>query len=267
MAVVHVLPHLQSLRPLFPHLAAAEATELLDLPARSAEVVGRHMESVVGLARGTFEVFVEQGVDYAEIVRRGELWKADRIVVGTHGRTGLSRLLGGVAERVARYAACPVMVHRESPAAGPVIAATDLSDPSVPALAEAADEAARRGAPLVVVHAIDLGEATMATAMLSPFAIGAPLPASALDDARKLARDTIAQHLERLGTSAEVVVTDGPAPAVIVDLAETREAQLIVAGTRGRTGLSRIVLGSVAEKILRAAPCSVLLARLEPTVM
>jgi nucleotide-binding universal stress UspA family protein len=264
VAVVHVLPHLHSLRPLFPHLAAAETTALLDLPARSAEIVGRHTEEIMGLARGSFEVFVEEGVDYAEIVRRAEAWKADRLVVGTHGKTGFARLVGDVAERVARYAPCAVLVHRESPAAGVVLAATDLSDPSVPALAAGGEEARRRGAELVVVHAMDFGEATMASAALAPFIVGSPLPAAAFEEARVLARQVIDQHLERLGLKAEVVIVDGPAAKVVVDLAEERGAQLAVVGTRGRTGISRILLGSVAERVVRAAPCSVLVARLEP---
>jgi universal stress protein A len=51
---------------------------------------------------------------------------------------------------------------------------------------------------------------------------------------------------------------DGPAPGVILDVAAETKADLIVMGTHGRTGIGRLVLGSVAEEVLRKAPCPVL---------
>jgi nucleotide-binding universal stress UspA family protein len=56
----------------------------------------------------------------------------------------------------------------------------------------------------------------------------------------------------------ERMYRDGPAPGVILDVAAESNADLIVMGTHGRTGIGRLVLGSVAEEILRKAPCPVL---------
>jgi nucleotide-binding universal stress UspA family protein len=56
----------------------------------------------------------------------------------------------------------------------------------------------------------------------------------------------------------ERLYRDGPAPGVILDVAAESKADLIVMGTHGRTGIGRLVLGSVAEEVLRKAPCPVL---------
>lgn len=262
LAVCHVIPNLHSVRPLFPHLALAESQLIDDLPRRAAEAISARVETVTGLAPSAYETFIDTGVDYAEIARRAEAWKADRIVVGAHGVSGLASILGGVAERVVRCASCPVLVARPGKSDGPVIAATDLSDPSVPAIAAAVEESRRRGAPLVVVHAMDFGDATMIGAALAPFGVGPVIPASAIDETRALAQQVIEGHLEALGAKGEVVIGNGPASSVIVRLAEQRGAGLLVVGTRGRTGIAHLALGSVAERVIRAASCSVLAVRL-----
>jgi len=266
LAVCHVIPNVGAIRPLFPHLASAENAELSGLAARAEEAVRRNVEEITGLTPPAYDLFVDEGIDYAEIVRRAEEWKADRVVVGASGAGGLARLLGTVAERVVRYAPCAVLcVRSREPASssGAVIAATDLSAPSVPAIAEAAREAKLRGAPLVVAHALDFGNATVASVAFAPLVTTSLVPASAIETAKNLARDTIAAHLEALGAQGEVVVLDGPAASAIARLAEERAAGLVVVATRGRTGFARLALGSVAERIVHGAPCDVLAVRLE----
>ena len=56
-------------------------------------------------------------------------------------------------------------------------------------------------------------------------------------------------------------VRTGPAAATIVDTARERHADLIVMGTKGRTGLAHLLMGSVAERVVRLAPCPVLTVR------
>ena len=68
--------------------------------------------------------------------------------------------------------------------------------------------------------------------------------------------------LERFRAEGERLVVDGPAAIAIVKAARDLPAELVVVGTRGRTGLSRLTLGSVAEAVLSSAPCSVLVVRL-----
>jgi nucleotide-binding universal stress UspA family protein len=68
--------------------------------------------------------------------------------------------------------------------------------------------------------------------------------------------------LERFGAEGECLVVGAPAAPEIVQAARELPAELVVVGTRGRTGLSRLALGSVAEEILASAHCSVLVVRL-----
>lgn len=261
LAVCHVLSHVNAVHALFPQKHEAEATDAVAMQAAAGNAVAERIAAVTGEAG--IHVFVEQGSEYAEIVRRAETWGARLIVVGSQGRTGLARLfLGSVAERVVRYAHCPVLVARPSLLRGPVVVATDLSDPSLPAVAAGAEEAKRRGARLVVIHALDYSEAFRAVGT-TPFGM-APQVASV--ELQKQLRDAavskLRETLSSSGVEAELRVEEGPAAALIVSTAGTLGAELIVVGTRGRTGLSRIALGSVAERIVRAAECSFLAVRL-----
>jgi len=69
------------------------------------------------------------------------------------------------------------------------------------------------------------------------------------------------QAVRRLGIDAECKIVRNPAAAAIVKEADAVGAELVVVGTHGTTGLARLMLGSVAEKVTRAAGCSVLLVR------
>ncbi|MEO8878006.1 MAG: universal stress protein, partial [Polyangiaceae bacterium] len=164
--------------------------------------------------------------------------------------------------RVARYSPCPVLVTRAGPENGVVIAATDFSDPSIPAIVTGSKEAIRLGTSLVVVHAIDF-------ALPPPVASGGffglvptTYSAEAIAEMQTAAQTNLATLLKNAKVQAEPVVLAGDAADSVVSEAETRHAQLIVVGTHGRTGLAHIALGSVAENIMRNAPCSVLVVRL-----
>jgi nucleotide-binding universal stress UspA family protein len=76
-----------------------------------------------------------------------------------------------------------------------------------------------------------------------------------------LASQIITTALQRLGVEAQVVIATDDALKETLQLAESLPAGLIVVGTRGRSGLSRVVLGSMAARIIEHAPCSVLVAR------
>ena len=85
------------------------------------------------------------------------------------------------------------------------------------------------------------------------------------DEVRAAAASRLKQALESAGGEGEARVLDGSPATAIVQTAEDLPAELVVVGTRGRTGLSRLALGSVAERVIRAAGCSVLVVRLRET--
>jgi nucleotide-binding universal stress UspA family protein len=209
------------------------------------------------------ELFIEQGSSYEQILGRAEQWQAELIVVGTHGRKGLKRLLlGSVADQVVRAAHCPVLVAR-APREGAILAATDFADPALPAIEAAAAEASRRGRKLVVMHAMESpreGDAAMGLLGALP-ALDTPETRAAR---RALASQIINTALTRLHVKGEIVIGEDDVLAETLRLADSLPAELIVVGTHGRTGLSRVVLGSRSSEVIEKAPCSVLVTRLRP---
>jgi nucleotide-binding universal stress UspA family protein len=280
LAVFHAIEHVSAMQPLAPALGEQGVVEA---EQRARDLLRERVTAVTGRAGTDVQVYVAVGRAHAEVVRAAERLLADLLVIGSHGGSGIARvLLGGVAEKVVRHAHCPVLVarartHTPGPARTPaspaapasdarevVLAATDLSDPSLPAVELGAREAERRGARFVVLHAIDLGELGM-TGIHTPSALMASVPAEAIAHLRASVTEQIARALGDLGVTAEIAVVEGPSAAVIVRHAEELGADLVVVGTRGRTGISRVVLGSVAEKVVQNAASSVLAVRLHGT--
>jgi nucleotide-binding universal stress UspA family protein len=184
---------------------------------------------------------------------------ADLVVMGTHGYGGLKHAyLGSVTERALRTVDRPILAVKEGPevAARPIekiLLAVDFSPHSDRAVEVTAGLAARLCASVDVIHAFDL-----------PRDFNPYLSELGIELERKIESDAF-ERLERVrGRLAErkLGVTlhfrRGRPDTVIAEAAREMGSQLIVMGTRGNTGLSHVLLGSVAERTLRAAPCSVL---------
>lgn len=251
LGVCHVLPepgsaHTESLAYLaggVPTHAALAAGARQWLQSRAAAL------SAAGVAR--VETFLDEGDAYAAIVKRAEAFDADLLVVGSRGRTGIARmLLGSVAEKVVRDAPCPVFVARKSTSIGPIVSGTDFSPAAAIGLRAAAVEAARAGTSLVAIHALELPLGEHA------FAIDA-----AVRDATAQLDRLLAEATRGLQAKAAGEVLMGDAASLLVQRAEELDARLVVISTHGRTGIARLLLGSVAEKVVRLAHTSVLAVR------
>ncbi len=240
------------------HLRARAAFEAAREQARK-ELISR-VDSLAGASSSEAKALVVEGAPHAAIVHRADELGADLIVVGSKGATGLGmQHLGEVAERVVRHARCSVLVARRGPRSGKILAATDFSDRSLPAITSAAEEARRRGASLTVVHNVEP----------EPDAFGPEVVATLLQlfsgdlkmESDRCARDRLLAALERLGVEGEAVITHGGASASILRLTGELPADLVVVGNSGSTGLANALVGSVAERVVRWAPCSVLAVR------
>ena len=180
----------------------------------------------------------------------------DLVVVGTHGRSGLeSLLLGSVAEKIVRSASAPTLCVRAGAAIAPgstLVYGEDFTSTAnreqVAALAKSLD------ATLVAVHAI---EVTASAASGSGFTA----PPELIDASLREAAERFWELSGEYGVETETEVSIGSASKAICDQARRRNASLVVTGTSSRKGLERWMLGSVAEKTLRRAPCSVLVLR------
>lgn len=259
VALCHVMPE-PGMHALLAQDYEADLQRRIAMQPRVADALRGQLARLLPNAQVTPEVFIEMGSEYDAILRRAEAWKADLVTVGTHGQKGLRRLLlGSIADQVVRSARCQVLIARPS-REGAVLAATDLTDPGLPAIEAAAAEAARRGRKLVVMHAMDFPRATAAA-----WGLLGPVPVVETEDVRAakrmLAKQVIDSALQRLGAKAEIVLADDDASTEALRLAEALPTELIVVGTHGRSGLARVVLGSQATRIIESAPCSVLVVR------
>ncbi len=204
----------------------------------------------------------------AEVLAAAALeYKAELIVVGTHGRTGISRfLLGSVATETLRHAPCDVLVCRgpspQLPFQRPLVA-TDFSPAATKALAHAAALTAP-GAPIEVVHAWQLPAGSWGATLLGQ----ARFPWNTVRDAvlsgAKAQADKVAKESAGLGHPINVELVQGPPTSVISHAAEQGGHDLIAVGAHGRRGVRRLLLGSVAESTIRHSPCSVLVVHGTP---
>jgi len=183
---------------------------------------------------------------------------ADLLVLGAHsGSKFAGSFFGTRAVKVAATAHCPVAVIPKTdtvPNAG-VVVGVDGSEASKRAIAFAAEEASRRGVPLVAVYA-----------WMPPLTPGLEYLWSEelVESQRSTAEEAIAigvaglaERYPDLEVRREIV--QSPPVGALVDAAEG--AELLVVGSRGRGGLSRLLLGSVSHGVLQALPCPVIVTR------
>jgi nucleotide-binding universal stress UspA family protein len=265
LAVCHIVTNELRSNLLFPDISRITALKFPLEMKQIAEAAAARVAEITGRTEGEFELIVDDGTPQALILNRAEEWLADLIIVGSHGQTSAAdALLGSVTDSVIRHAHCPVLIVRPGKRTGRIVAGTDFSDPVLPALRAAGDEAERTGAELTVVHSLDMVWSLAAYPALA-FG-GAPFNISAeqIKELELVATQRLEESLKQLNVSGDTLVTTGPAGRALIDIASERKADLIVVGTIGRTGLRRALLGSVAETVAKGAPCSVLIIRQHP---
>jgi nucleotide-binding universal stress UspA family protein len=265
LAVCHIVPNELRSNLLFPHITRVAALSIPLETERIAEAASARVAEITGRKDEEFELIIDDGTPQALILTRAEEWLADLIIVGSHGQTSAAdALLGSVSDSIIRHAHCPVLIVRPSKHTRRILAGTDFSDPALPALRAAADEAKRVGGQLTVIHSLDLLWTPMAYPAMAfggqPFNISP----DQIKELEAIARERLEESLKLLDIDGDTLVAQGPAGTALVEIASERKADLVVVGTVGRTGLRRALLGSVAETVARKAPCSVLIVRLHP---
>lgn len=233
-------------------LSAVNATHLVDHNRGLADKAMQVLLAQLGSPQ--VDTIVDVGADVpGTICSHGR--GADLIVLGTIGRTGVSRFhLGSVAESVVRRAHCPVWVERTPSSAslglGRLLVCTDLSPLSETGLALAAEMAPKLGLSVEVVYALE------------------PAYHGLSVDVLKDVTGTLEGQLSELAakyfgpTQARVSIVEGANAVDAITAHATRTSpDLLVLATHGRTGLRRAFMGSVAERLVRFAPCSALVAR------
>lgn len=199
----------------------------------------------------TTEVIVTGEPVHQQIIEYATGHDVDLVVMGTHGRTGLDRLiLGSVAERTLRASPVPVLtVHNETNIERgfeTILVPTDGSDTANAAADHAIELAAITDATLHVVHVVNL------TAVSGVY--GSAEIRDALEEVGQRAVDVVIERADESDVkSVKASVLSGTPARAIVDHATDCDVDLVVMGTHGRSGLERHLIGSVTEKVVRLA--------------
>ena len=210
---------------------------------------------------------------YDEICRLAKTIPADLVVMPTHGRTGLKHVfLGSTAERIVQHSSCPVLVTRAKAAKSQngsqatmktILVPVDFSSCSREGLRYAIAFANEFGAKMILLHATYLGYiySCEGTAIYD------------IPSLQKAARKTAERKMHELvravnfgAVKLETAFTDGSPVIDICAFAKNHDVDLIITSTHGFTGFTHVLIGSVAEQVVRHAPCSVLVVPSHPHV-
>ena len=204
---------------------------------------------------------------HREILAEADRLRADLLVLGSHGRSGMGRLLlGSVTEKVMREARCPTLVVPRGAAgaspAGPVrfrriLCPVDFSEGSIDALRYATSLAEEADAELTAIHVIEVPPELAARSAAEPVdvdRIRAEAEAERLRELRALIPSDA-----RTFCTVHTAVREGAAYREILRVAGETDADLIVMGVQGRGAVDLMVFGSNTARVTRAATCPVLI--------
>ena len=184
----------------------------------------------------------------------------DLVTMGTHGRTGVDRYVtGSVTERVVSRSEVPVLTVRatERSRVGDgyeqVLIPTDGSEPAAAAVEPGLAVAERAGARVHAVTVVDTSDAVASPDDAIPEDV-----ATHLESEGEAATERIAAQARDRGLAATTAVRTGVAARDLLAYADDHDADLVAMGTAGRTGLSRYLLGSTTERVIRHAEMPVL---------
>ena len=208
---------------------------------------------------------------FDEICRLAQTVPADLVVMPTHGRTGLKHVfLGSTAERVVQHSSCPVLVTRGKALQAnngsrfrikTILVPVDFSGCSREGLRYAIAFANEFEAKIILLYATYLGYiySSEGTALYD------------IPGLQKAARKNAERKMRELVRSVnfgavkfEMAFTDGSPALDICGFAKDHDVDLIITSTHGFTGLKHVLIGSIAEQVVRHAPCSVLVVPSHP---
>ncbi|MEU4096434.1 universal stress protein [Streptomyces sp. NPDC026673] len=194
-------------------------------------------------------------------VLEAESRAAELVVVGSRGMGGfVGLMLGSTAVHLAAHGRCPVLVVREQPAAGgPVLLGVDGSPAGENAVDFAFAEAALRDTGILALHAWTPWN-TPVPPPQDPALPYACRPGELAGIEERLVAEALAGRRERYpGITVQTKMVRGGTREALIE--ESRTAQLLVVGARGRGGFTGLVLGSVSQAVLHHAHCPVAVVR------
>jgi nucleotide-binding universal stress UspA family protein len=233
VSVVKTNPEFEDLVPLVIEKAEKEVREHLESIKNRASKKGIDCKIVVHRSEEPFQ----------DIVNDAAKNKVDMVIIGTHGRTGLKRLMmGSVTAKVIGHAPCKVLVVPKGTrlTLKKILIATDGSVFSEFASREAISIAKRCGSSLIALSVAKRDENLLAA---------------------KESVDKVRQVAEKEDIKVEGLTPKGIPFEVIVKTAAQKKAGLVVVGSHGRTGTEKLLMGSVTERVIGHSASAVLVVR------
>jgi nucleotide-binding universal stress UspA family protein len=233
LSVIEVNPEFEALAPGFVERAKKTASE--------------HLESIKSKASNEdidCEILIREGEEpYKYIVEEAKKNKIEMIIMGRHGRTGLKRLMiGSVTAKVIGHMPCNVLIVPKASSViyKTILLATDGSKYSEAAALDAISIAKRCRSDLIV---------------LSVSTKTKNIPSA------KKSVEKIKEKAEKDGLKVKTFTPRGMPYELVVKTAKDKKAGVIVVGSHGRTGLKKLLMGSVTERIIGHAHCPVLVVK------
>ena len=195
---------------------------------------------------------IEHGIVYEKIVDVADKKECDLIIMGRRGLRRVERMLmGSVTSRVIGHTHKDVLVvpRDASIGWGNILLAVDGSEFGMAAAEHAMNFASSYGGDLTAVSVVDVTQEF--------FAQAPHLVEQMVEQAKKLLED-IKKKAATSGLKIETAVREGEAYKKIVDLADEKSSDIIFMGSHGRTGLKKLLMGSVTEKVIGHALCPVM---------
>lgn len=252
ISVVETNPEYETIAPQLVEKAEKEARKHLEAVKERAVKEGVDCE-----------IIARQGEDpFKYIVDEAEKNQACMIITGRRGRKGLKRLMmGSETARIIGHAPCNVLVvpRAANIEFKRIIVATDGSKYSEAAVREAIGIAKRCGSALIAISVVPSEAA-------SPFDIvhTEMMKEDIAEKELKMAECTIRdfkEASEKEGVSVTGLIYSGKPFEAIINTAKEKKADLIVVGSHGRTGISKLLMGSVTERVIGLAECAVLVVK------
>ena len=242
-------------------------------PAAVVAAQSKAVAKRTGLSPREERPLIRGAAPFHDICRLAHEIPADLMLMPTHGYTGLSHIfLGSTAERVVQHSPCPVFVVRPKEQRSRIapqlrikriVVPVDFSGCSREGLNYAIGFANEFGANITLLHATYLGHIYSSDGMVL----------YDLQGLQETARESAEQQMRELVRTVnfgrikfETVLTSGSPALDICSFAKDHDVDLIVTSTHGFTGLKHALIGSVAERVVRHAPCSVLVVPSHPHV-
>ena len=233
VSIVKTNPEFEDLVPQVIDKIEKEASEHLDSIKKMASKESIDCEIMLHLSEEPYQDIIDEAAKN----------QVNIIIVGTHGRTGLKRLMmGSVTAKVIGHSPCNVLVVPVTAKVEckNILIATDGSRYSDAAAIEAIGVSKRCGSSLIVISVATSDEEIK----------------SAEDNVKK-----VVELAEKAGIKTEGITVKGKPYEAIVETAKQKHADLVIVGSHGRTGLDRLLMGSVTERVIGHSESAVLVVK------